>query len=466
MLHRRDAMIRLGTAGLGALALPNLLRAETTPAAAPLAPNATAKNCILLYLWGGPPQQDMWDMKPDAPEGIRSQFQPIDTVVPGIQICDQLPQIARHTDKMAIIRSYTHPSNTHEVGVYHTLTGQVNNTLAVPRNQRNRADFPNTGAVVSYFSPPGTMPASVTVPKPIGHDGVIYTGTYAGFLGAQHDPMEMQSPGEVKARPPHSLELPEGMDATRLQARFGLLNLMREHDRLTQRLGHSGQAAAPGLEQFREQAFRMLMSRESRGAFDVKQEPDAVRDRYGRNEYGDSFLLSRRLIASGVRLVTVVWSYIAPDGNVLNVWDNHGGTGSIGKITGYQMLKEKYCLPPLDQAYSALLEDLAQRGMLDDTLVVMLGEFGRTPKINKEQGRDHWGACQSVVLAGGGIRGGQVYGASDSHAAYPKSDPVSPEDLIATIYHALGIPPESLIYDQQRRPHRLSEGRPLVELFG
>ncbi|MGD9723191.1 MAG: DUF1501 domain-containing protein [Pirellulales bacterium] len=465
MLHRRDAMIRLGTAGLGALALPNLLRAERAVAAASAAPQATAKSCILIYLWGGPPQQDMWDLKPDAPEGIRSQFQPIDTVVPGIRICDQMPQIARHTDKLAIIRSYTHPSNAHEVGVYHTLTGKIDNTLAVPRNQRKRSDFPNPSAVVSHFSPPGSMPASVTIPKPIGHDGVIYTGTYAGFLGAQHDPLELQSPGEVNVRAPHSLDMPDGMDATRLQARHGLLKLMESHDRVVQKRGITP-GGAPGLEQFREQAFRMLMSPESRGAFDVSQEPDAVRDRYGRNEYGESFLLSRRLVAAGVRLVSVVWSYICPDGNVANVWDNHGGTGSLGGITGFAMLKEKYCLPPLDQAYSALLEDLSARGMLDETLVVMLGEFGRTPKINSAQGRDHWGPCQSVVLAGGGIRGGQLYGSSDQHAAYPKTHAVSPEDLIATMYHAMGIGPESLIYDHERRPHRLTEGRPLVELFG
>jgi hypothetical protein len=240
---------------------------------------------------------------------------------------------------------------------------------------------------------------------------------------------------------------------------------MENHDRVVQQRG-AQPGGAPGLEQFREQAFRMLMSPESRGAFDVGQEPDAVRDRYGRNEYGESFLLSRRLIATGVRLVTVVWSYICPNGNVSNVWDNHGGTASLGGIGGYAMLKEKYCLPPLDQAYSALLEDLSRRGMLDETLVVMLGEFGRTPKINKAAGRDHWGPCQSIVLAGGGIRGGQVYGASDAHAAYPKHNPVSPEDTIATMYHALGIPPESLIHDSLGRPHRISEGRPLVELFG
>jgi hypothetical protein len=455
-------MLRIGQAGLGALALPKLLRAESTAAVAS-GPRATAKSCILLYLWGGPPQQDMWDMKPHAPEGIRSQFQPIDTVVPGIQICDQLPLVARHTDKMAIVRSYTHPSNAHEVGVYHTLTGKINNTLAVPRNMRNRNDFPNPGSVISYFSPPRPLPASVTIPKPIGHDGVIYTGTYAGFLGARHDPMELKPPGEVNAAAPHSLEMLDGLDATRLQARYGLLELLEHADRTAQR---DPLASPRGLAEFRDQAFRMLTSPEARGAFDLARESDKLRDRYGRNEYGESFLLARRLIESGVRLVTVVWSYICPDGNVANVWDNHGGTGSLGGITGYQMLKEKYCLPPLDLAYSALLEDLSARGLLDDTLVVMLGEFGRTPKINKAEGRDHWGACQSIVLAGGGIRGGQVYGASDAHAAYPKANPVSPEDVIATMYQALGIAPDSLIHDRENRPHRISEGRPLVELFG
>jgi len=462
MLHRRDAMIRLGQAGLGALALPNLLQAESALASAALQPKA--KSCILLYLWGGPPQQDMFDMKPEAPEGIRSQFAPIDTVVPGIQLSDQLPQMAKQTDKMAIIRSYTHPSNVHEVGVYHTLTGKINNTLAVPRNQRNRNDFPTPGAVVSKFSPPGALPASVTIPYPIGHDGVIYTGTYAGFLGAKHDPMELRPPGEVQKAAPHSLDLLDGIDSSRLQARFGLLKLMEDYDRLVQAKGP--QRGVAGLEQFREQAFRMLTSPESRGAFDLARESDQLRDRYGRNEYGESFLLARRLVESGVRLVTVVWSYICPDGNVANVWDNHGGTGSLGGVTGYQMLKEKYCLPPLDLAYSALLQDLAQRGLLDETLVVMMGEFGRTPQINKEQGRDHWGACQSVVLAGGGIRGGQVYGSSDKHAAYPRTNPVAPEDVIATMYHALGIPPESLIHDRENRPHWLSEGRVLSELFG
>ncbi len=465
MLHRRDAMLRLGQAGIGALALPGLLQAEANATLTPSA--STAKSCILVYLWGGPPQMDTFDLKPEAPQGIRSLFSPIDTVTPGISICDQMPMTAKQTDKMAVIRSYTHPSNVHEVGVYHTLTGKINNTLGGLRNNRNRRDFPNAAAVVSRFTPPGNMPSSVTVPRPIGHDGVVYSGTYAGFLGPKYDPMELKPPGEVKESAPHSLDLPQGLNAARLQSRFGLLKILENRDRQLQRTGSARYGRSGfGMDQFREQAFRMLVSEKSRSAFKVDQEPAKIRDRYGRNEYGEAFLLCRRMIEAGVRLVTLVWYYICPNGNVANVWDNHGGTGSLGKKTGYEMLKQFYCLPSLDRGYSALLEDLSQRGMLDETLVAMMGEFGRTPKINKTVGRDHWGACQSVVLAGGGIRGGQILGSSDRQAAYPTSRPVKPEDFLATIYHGMGLPPETTIYDQQKRPHRISEGEPLFELFG
>src|SRR5262245_8997600 len=447
MLHRRDALLRLGQAAIGGITLPGLLKAEnsTTTGGASGTPSVgggSAKSCILIYLWGGPPQMDMWDPKPHAPEGIRSYFDPIATNVPGVFFTDQLPRMAQHADKMCVVRSFTHPSNTHEVGVYHTLTGKVDNTLAVPRNRRNRRDFPNMGSIVSRFSPPHVMPASVTVPRPIGHDGVIYTGTYAGFLGPKYDPLELQPPGEVEEKAAHSMELPPSLDVGRLQARHGLLKLVDAADRSAQSACFTRAGTRSGLERFREQAFALLTAPEAKAAFDINQEPDSVRDAYGRNEYGEAILTARRLIEAGTKLVTMVWYYICPDGNVANVWDNHGGTGSLGGITGYEMLKANYCLPPLDLAYSALLQDLTQRGLLDDTLVVMVGEFGRTPKINPQQGRDHWGACQSIVLAGGGIRGGQVYGSSDEHAAYPKTNAVSPEDTIATVYQALGIDAE------------------------
>jgi hypothetical protein len=399
-------------------------------------------------------------MKPTAPDGIRSQFQPIATRVPGIQICDQLPLLAPHTDKMAIIRSLTHGSNVHEVGVYHTLTGKVNPQLVVPRNQRNRRDFPNVAGIVSRFTPPGPLPASVTIPRPIGHDGVVYSGTYAGFLGPRHDPLEMMPPANVNMTAPHNLNLPPNLTEHDLILRQGLLEQL---EAVQQAVDNA--TATQSLDAAREQAFRMLTSPEARRAFQLDQEAPALRDRYGRNEYGEAFLLSRRLVEAGVRLVTLTWYYVCPDGKVANVWDNHGGTGSLGGITGYQMLRQFYCLPSLDRGLSALLEDLDDRGLLDETLIAMFGEFGRTPRINNTAGRDHWGACQSAVLAGGGVQGGQVYGASDAQAAYPTANPVRPEDLHATIYHALGLAPDLDIHDQEGRPHRITEGIPITRLF-
>jgi Protein of unknown function (DUF1501) len=458
MLHRRDAMIRLGSLDLGALTLPGLLRANTGPAARPT-PKRRAKACIYIFLWGGPPQQDLWDMKPEAPQGIRSLFQPIKTCVPGIEICDQMPRLAQHTDKIAIVRSVTHNSNVHEASCYHMLTGRQNPTLISPRNQRRRTDFPMLGSVASYFTTSGGMPASVTIPRPIGHDGVTYAGTYAGFLGPRHDPLELKAAPNSNDQPAHAGAGPD-LDSSRLIARHGLLNMLEMQER---RLQDGRATEAFGA--FQEQAFRMLSSPAAKRAFNMELEPPAIRDAYGRNEYGESFLLARRLVEAGVTLVSVIWMYFMPTGRIANVWDNHGGTGGLGSITGYAMLKEKYCIPPLDQAYAALLEDLSLRGLLDETLVVAVGEFGRTPKINATQGRDHWGMCQSALLAGGGVRGGQIYGATDKQAAYVKDNPVSPEDFLATIYAALGIAPQAEIHDRDGRPYRVVDGNPVESLF-
>lgn len=461
MLHRRDAMMRLGRVGLGALSLSQLLRAEASQAAGVSGvsrPPRRARSCILIYLWGGPPQQDMWDLKPLAPAGIRSQFQPIATAVPGIDVCEHMPLFARHTDKTAIIRSLTHDSNNHEPSVYRTLTGRINNTLAVPRNQRNRADFPNLGSVVSYFSPLAHLPASVTIPRPIGHDGATYAGTYAGFLGGRFDPMEVAAAEETRESPTHSIVLPPDISEARLLARRGLLRTVEDGERRLHAV-----SSLRHLDSYRAQAFDMLSSPTAKRAFDLEQEDPRVRDHYGRNEYGESILLARRLVESGVRLVTISWMRIQNGGNVANVWDNHG---PFEGLTGTEMLKAYYCLPSLDKGLSALLEDLQSRGLLDETLVALWGEFGRTPKLNAAQGRDHWGPCQSAVLAGGGIRGGQVFGASDRDAAYPTANPVTPEDMLATVYSALGIDPEATLTDPLGRPQRIVDGQPLSALFG
>ncbi len=457
MLHRRDAMLRLGQIGLGALTLPGLLAAEQRRPA----PRRRARSCIYLFLWGGPPQQDLWDLKPQAPAGVRSLFAPAQTAVPGLLISDQMPRLARHMDKVAVVRSLTHDSNNHEPSVYRMLTGKYDMPFSVPRNQRRRSHFPFVGSVVSHFSTPGVLPACVTIPRPIGHDGVTYAGTHAGFLGPRDDPMELNAAPNSPARATHNLSLPVGLDAPRLLARRGLLRTLEDQDRCLQR-----NRAAEGLEGFSEQAFRMLASPVAKSAFNLNQEPPAVRERYGRNEYGESMLLARRLVEAGVRLVSVTWMYIFPNGRVSNVWDNHAGYGIHGAKTGYDLLKSPVCIPPLDQGLSALLDDLAQRGLLEETLVAVAGEFGRTPKINKDGGRDHWGACQSALLAGGGIRGGQVYGSSDARAAYVKDHPVAPEDLLATMYHALGVPSDGEIRDRQNRPYRLCDGKPLTSLFG
>jgi hypothetical protein len=461
MPHRRDAMIRMGQIGLGSLSLPGLLRAEQARVSTI---KRRAKSCILLYLWGGPSQPDMWDMKPDAPAGIRSPFKPIQTVVPGTQLGELLPRSAAIADKFSIIRSMSHDSNNHEPSVYYSLTGRKNPTLVVPANARKRSEFPGVGAVVAAFTPPSGMPASVTVPQPVGHDGFNYAGTYGGFLGPRYDPMELRqsTPSSNKSEGMHSLRMPEDLPPSRVQGRRGLLESIEATDRCLQ-----AQGATQGLDTSFELAYRMVGSTEAKRAFDLDREDPRLRDRYGPNDYGESFLLARRLVESGVRLVTVTWLYFVPKNNrILNVWDTHGGTADLGSLSGVDMLKSHYGIPPFDLAYSALLEDLSARGLLDETLVVTVGEFGRTPKINPQQGREHWGMCYSALVAGGGIRGGQTYGASDRIGAFPRENPVPPEDLLATIYYALGIDPASEIHDRQNRPYRISEGTPLTALFG
>lgn len=455
MLHRRDAMLRLGQFGLGALTLPQLLQAERLQAASSVGTKRkgpSAKSCILVYLWGGPPQQDMYDMKPESPTPMRSLFKPISTVTPGIDVCEHLPNFARHTDKMTIVRSLTHDSNNHEPSVYRTLTGRINNTLVVPRNQRNRFDAPNLGSIISSFSPPGVLPAAVTVPRPIGHSGVTYAGTHAGWLGTKHDPMEIAAAaGGSTESPTYSMALPTELSNTRLLARQGLVQTIEQLDR---RFDHL--AASRSLGDYREQAMRMLSSTVAQSAFNLEKEDPRTRDKYGRNEWGESMLLARRLVEAGVRLVTISWMWVPPNGRVSNVWDNHAST---------KMLTDDYCLKSLDPGFAALMDDLSERGLLDETLVAMYGEFGRTPLLNKTTGRDHWGMVQSAVLAGGGIQGGRVYGSSDKDAAYPASNPVTPEDMLATIYYSLGIDSDAEIHDRLGRPHRVVDGTPITALF-
>jgi hypothetical protein len=469
MHHRRDAMLRLGIAGCGALSLPRLMAMEQAAASSPQ-PERRSKSCIFLFMWGGQPQQDMWDLKPDAPAGIRSPFQPIATSVPGMMLGDQLPQTARHADKLAIIRSLTHSTTDHGVSVYHTMTGRaMSPPRTFPGNSRQRTDFPSIGSMFSYLGEKSLQPASFSIPRAVAHDGLFYAGTHAGFLGSAHDPVELgevfnhvqvgpRADGSKDALP---LTLPDDMSVARLQARRGLRSILESSDRIAQRHG-----AAEGFDGIYESAWGLIHSTTVRDALNLDHESTAVRDRYGRNEYGESFLTARRLIEAGVRLVTVNWMFITPRAKVYNVWDAHGGLNDLefGE-TGYGMLKANYCLPAFDQAYSALLQDLSERGLLDETLVSCVGEFGRTPKINAANGRDHWPYCYSGVLAGGGIRGGAIYGASDKQAAYVKENPVTPGDYLATVCHACGLDALREVHDLSGRPFKICGGEPISDLF-
>jgi hypothetical protein len=460
MLNRRDALLSLGRYGLGAMTLPTLLRAEGAAAATTrIAGNPRAKSCILIFLVGGPPTQDMFDMKPNAPDGIRTLYKPINTNVDGIQVCEHLPQIARQAKRMAIVRSMTHPSEEHWQSTYHVLTGRGSVDLS-RGNHRLRSHFPCPGAVVSRFSPAGSVPASVSMPGPIFQRNTRYAGTYAGFLGPLHDPLEVPETPIGLGTPQLDADLPAGLSTPRLSRRRDLLQELEALDRAAQE-----DPISRARDSFMERAFSLLTGPATRGAFNLDQETAATRDRYGRNLYGECVLMARRLVEAGVRLVTVNWHFLRSDNYPQHVWDNHSGIPATGTKTGYELLTGWYCFPSLDKAYSALLDDLAQRGLLDETLVVMTGEFGRTPKINQDMGRDHWGHCYSTVLAGGGVRGGQAYGASDADAAYPADNPVRPEDLLATVYQTMGIPWNAEVPDLEGRPQPICSGEPVRALL-
>ncbi|MEZ6046416.1 MAG: DUF1501 domain-containing protein [Planctomycetaceae bacterium] len=402
-ITRRD-LLRMGAATSAASAFSSpLLQAATQPDI--LAHTPTAKRCIYIFLCGGPSQLEMWDPKPEAPSGIRGPFNPISTNVPGIQIGELLPQVSQHADKLALIRSMTHDSVVHEIGIAYTLLG----TVRPPSKQASppaQDDFPGVGAVLqSLLGAPQGLPAWVVLPRVFTTGSVYFKGQTGGFLGSSYDPFALQKPKRDSLGDPEltveSLKLPQGMNGARLDERRQLLSFLERNRSLSD--------AKPSLEmQSRyDQAFSLLSAGGARTIFDLEQEPVPLRDRYGMNEYGQSFLMARRLIENDVRMVNVFWTFYGKDGCQFNLWDNHGSEGKVcgGANRGVDMLTHDYCCPSFDRAFSALLEDLDDRGLLDETLVVVTGEFGRTPRINKFAGRDHRGNCCPTVLAGGGIQG-------------------------------------------------------------
>ena len=448
--QRRD-VIRAGAAGALGLTLPALLRAEENRPQRAWA----AKSVIFLYQFGGPSHVDTFDLKLEAPAGIRTQLSSIATSLPGVRICEQLPETAKVLDKVTLVRTVYHTMKNHNSAAYYTLTGH-----APPLDDIRLRDsielFPAYGSVVDRLGPAQNgMPTFVAYPYVIP-DGAITPGQHASFLGKGHDPLLItQDPNDSDFRLPE-LSLPSNLSAARLGDRREIQKLI---NRQSQALDAS--AAARGLDAYYEKALSMLNSSQVKAAFDLSQEPKALRERYGRTTYGQSCLLARRLVEAGVRFINVYYS--ASNGGQSfkdGGWDTHG----FNNTRMYPILKANH-LPHTDHTLPVLLNDLDDRGLLDDTLVVWMGEFGRTPKINENISRDHWPQCYTVLLAGGGVKRGFVYGESDRSGAYPDRDGVPIEDLAATMFSLLGIDPHTEVYDRLNRPLPIAAGKPVTGLF-
>jgi hypothetical protein len=447
-LTRRQAMSVGGLSALG-LSLPSLLQARQAGGRV-----GRARSCIVLFMTGGPPQHETWDPKPDAPPEVRGPFGSIATRLPGVRVGELMPRTAGWLDRLCVIRSMVTNNPGHAGGAYEMLTGtehpggKGNENIKTSRN-----DSPTLAAVAKRFRPaPSDMPTSVVLPQPVANVPE-WPGQTAGFLGSEWDPWLLRCDLTAANFQLPELTLPAEVPAIRLQGRRSLLDQLGRSFEQWQ-----GQAAISGASRNTRQALDLVTSAQVRRSFDLGREAPALRDRYGRNRFGQGCLLARRLIEAGAVLVQLNWFREPNQGNG---WDVH---------TGLESDLKNQLMPAMDQGYSALLEDLAQRGLLDDTLVVWMGEMGREPKMSlvppsPDPGRNHWGGVFSLALAGGGVRGGQVLGASDQNGAYAKDRPVRPPDLTATIYSHLGIPPETEIRDRLGRPLPLSTGKVLRELF-
>jgi len=457
---RRD-ILRVGGLGALGLTLPRVLESRRAAQAAgkERATPGKANACIVVYLFGGPSQIDTFDMKPDAASDFRGEFRPIETATPGVRICEHLPLLARQTDKFAIVRSMHHLHPRHGYGLYYMFTGREHarpDLDAAPGPD----DFPSLGALISRArGSRGDFPPAVTLPRwnRFLDLPAEYAGEVAGFLGKSFDPWLIKADKSGTQFAVSGIELPGGVTLDRLSARRSLLAEFN---------GHLGRLAdceqLDQLDVLYRQAFSIVSSPTARQAFDLESEPTALRDQYGREPFGQGMLLSRRLVEAGATLVTVNWH---DDGRDVKspFWDTHRDNFTTLKNT---------LLPPFDRALSALLADLDQRGLLDTTLVVVMGEFGRTPRVGRvvmnaatnASGRDHWPHAYSVLLAGGGVRGGQVYGQSDEIAGFVTDRGVTPPDLVATVLWSLGIDPAQKIVDRQGRPVALATGRPVIEL--
>ncbi|MCH2203576.1 MAG: DUF1501 domain-containing protein [Fuerstiella sp.] len=467
-ITRRDVLTAGGLSLFG-MTLPDLVRAEQSARSLPQ--TGKAKSVILIYLFGGPPLHDTFDPKPDAPVEVRGEFGSTPTSVPGVHYCELLPQMAGWMNRSTLIRSATHPHNDHSAGLLYTMTGKRAAKLesAVPVLP---TQAPSMNSVIQYLArnEERELPASVWMPCYTGWgQASVRPGPYGGFLGRQYDPFmtgcEPYSDKECKYAYPErvkgkivlpEMNLADGISIDRLDTRRSLSQQFNDEFRRVEQT-----QAIDRLDQSRRQAFDLLTSANRPNspwrAFSTENEDVRLQDRYGRNLYGHSMLIARRLIESDVRFVTVTWEVFEKLNIDQDGWDTHQ--------RNFHILRN-HRLPVLDQAWSALCEDLDDRGLLDETLIVVMGEMGRSPKINAKGGRDHWSYCHNVLLTGAGVKHGHVHGTSDRIGAWPASDPVSPESLIATIYAAMGIDTTASIYDQSGRPHPIAQqGTPLSDVL-
>jgi uncharacterized protein (DUF1501 family) len=446
-LSRRE-LLRAGALGITGLTLPDLFRLRQVQAAA--APEPKADACILLFLWGAPSQYETFDPKPDAPAGIRGEFGVTPTHLPGVLFSEHVPLLAQRTRLFTIVRTCAQTSTHHQSAAYEALTGFPPSSDIVALTA-TPADHPNLGSVVAKLAPGRSpLPRFVQLPQLASDVGNLTPGQFAGYLGRQFDPLAVLQDPSGPSFDVTDLRLRPDVSPARLQDRQALLRLVDHQARALEQ-----SAGARALDVYQDRALGLLTSPVVHQAFDLSREPASQRDRYGRNALGQSCLLARRLVEAGVKLVTVCSGFGGKTPQ--DAWDTHEDN--------FRKLKNRL-LPPLDLALSTLLDDLHQRGLAERTLLLVMGEFGRTPRINAKAGRDHWEHSYSILLSGGGIRPGQVYGKSDRNGAYPVQGRVfAPADICATVYRCLGIDPHTEVTDPTGRPLPITRGRPMVELF-
>lgn len=438
-LTRRE-LLQVGYSGLLGVGLPAGLSAASQSGTV----SPTPKQIVIVFLTGAASHHDTFDMKPEAPAEIRGEFKPVSTSTPGLHVCEHLPRLAERAKHYAVVRTLSHSDNNHLMSTHHVLTGEKQPGGFFDK-VASRDDWPSYSSALSFLNPRSDgIPSGVNLPTFLLQGPLTWPGQHAGFLGPNFDPWQIKDDPNKADFKVDALTLSPGIDVNRLGRRQSLLG---EVNRQQTQLGEVAQSLRLSSDQ--DLAFSMLTSSRLAEAFDLKREDDATRDRYGRHMTGQSLLLSRRLIQAGVPVVQ------ANIGRVQN-WDSHSNI--------FPRLKDTL-LPPLDQGVAALLDDLVDEGRLDDTLVMMLGEFGRTPKINKNKGRDHWGPCFFGLFAGAGVQGGQIIGRSDVTAAYPATRAYSPNDVGATVYHLLGIPGDAMVRDRLNRPVRLNHGEIIEPLF-